>query len=145
MENPRAICPAKPWMSWAQCMWNNIRSTLSSWNEEEMQTNQAASRSAQRKYRPSAVRPSWLCRVHTLMLPVVADIGELYRTADGGAMATLVAKLAIEKSYQSKLDETRNAIQVGFRETQRRRCTSALLAVVACVKLQPSAHLHLHP
>lgn len=52
------------------------------------------------------------CRVHTLMLPVVNDIGELYRTADGGAMATLISKLAIEKSYQSKLDETRSAIQV---------------------------------
>lgn len=51
-------------------------------------------------------------RVHTLMLPVVSDIGELYRTADGGAMATLISKLAVEKSYQSKLDETRNAIQV---------------------------------
>ena len=48
------------------------------------------------------------------MLPVVNDIGELYRTADGGAMATLVAKLAVEKSYQSKLEDTRAAIQVGF-------------------------------
>jgi protein transport protein SEC24 len=46
------------------------------------------------------------------MLPVVNEIGELYNTADGGAMATLIAKLAIEKSYQSKLEETRNAIQV---------------------------------
>lgn len=48
------------------------------------------------------------------MLPVVNEIGELYNTADGGAMATLIAKLAIEKSYQSKLEETRNAIQVCF-------------------------------
>ena len=48
------------------------------------------------------------------MLPVVSDIGELYRTADGGAMATLISKLAVEKSYQSKLDETRSAIQVSF-------------------------------
>lgn len=48
------------------------------------------------------------------MLPVVNEIGELYNTADGGAMATLIAKLAIEKSYQSKLEETRNAIQVFF-------------------------------
>lgn len=55
---------------------------------------------------------SCLRRVHTLMLPVVTDIGELYRTADGGAMASLIAKLAIEKSYQSKLDETRSAVQV---------------------------------
>ncbi len=54
------------------------------------------------------------CRVHTLMLPVVNEIGELYNTADGGAMATLIAKLAIEKSYQSKLEETRNAIQVTY-------------------------------
>lgn len=46
------------------------------------------------------------------MLPVVTDVSELYKTADGGAMATLIAKLAIEKSYSSKLEETRNAIQV---------------------------------
>ena len=45
------------------------------------------------------------------MLPVVTDVSELYKTADGGAMATLIAKLAIEKSYSSKLEETRNAIQ----------------------------------
>lgn len=48
------------------------------------------------------------------MLPVVTDVSELYKTADGGAMATLIAKLAIEKSYASKLEETRNAIQVQF-------------------------------
>lgn len=53
-----------------------------------------------------------ISRVHTLMLPVVTDVSELYKTADGGAMATLIAKLAIEKSYSSKLEETRNAIQV---------------------------------
>ena len=46
------------------------------------------------------------------MLPVVTDLADLYRTADGGAVATLVSKLAMEKTYQAKLDETRNAIQV---------------------------------
>ena len=76
------------------------------------------------------------------MLPVVGDIGELYRTADGGAMATLVAKLAIEKSYQSKLDETRNAIQVGFCDLLARKahkCTSG----DSCTR-QLAVHLHLH-
>lgn len=46
------------------------------------------------------------------MLPVVNELADLYRTADGGAVATLVSKLAMEKTYQAKLDETRNAIQV---------------------------------
>lgn len=32
-------------------------------------------------------------RVHTVAAPVVNDCGELYRAADGGAIATLLAKL----------------------------------------------------
>lgn len=54
------------------------------------------------------------CRVHTLMLPVVTEVADLYGTADGGAAATLVSKLAIEKTFQAKLEETRNAIQVSL-------------------------------
>ncbi|KAK9861048.1 hypothetical protein WJX84_009471 [Apatococcus fuscideae] len=50
-------------------------------------------------------------RVHTLAMPVVQELVELYRSVDCAASVTLLAKLAIEKSYSAKLEETRNAIQ----------------------------------
>ena len=50
-------------------------------------------------------------RVHTLALPVVSDLADLYRAVDGGATAALLAKLAVEKAYGARLDETRAAIQ----------------------------------
>ena len=53
-----------------------------------------------------------LRRVHTLAMPVVQELAELYRSVDCAASVTLLAKLAIEKSYSAKLEETRNAIQV---------------------------------
>jgi len=51
-------------------------------------------------------------RVHTMMLPAVTELSELYRAADTGAMVTMLAKLAVEKSLTSKLDDTRMAVQV---------------------------------
>lgn len=50
-------------------------------------------------------------RVHTLALPVVSDLADLYRAVDGGATAAMLAKLAVEKAYGARLDETRAAIQ----------------------------------
>ena len=50
-------------------------------------------------------------RVHTLALPVVPDLADLYRAVDGGATAAMLAKLAVEKAYGARLDETRAAIQ----------------------------------
>ena len=50
-------------------------------------------------------------RVHTLALPVVNDLADLYRAVDGGATAAMLAKLAVEKAYGARLDETRAAIQ----------------------------------
>lgn len=52
------------------------------------------------------------CRVHTLAMPVVAEVPELFRAIDGGATLALLAKLAVEKSTSAKLEETRAAIQV---------------------------------
>ena len=49
---------------------------------------------------------------------MVGDMVDLYRGIDGGACATLLAKLAVEKSYSDKMDETRNAYQVSFRLLQ---------------------------
>ena len=45
-------------------------------------------------------------------MPVVSEVPELFRALDGGATLALLAKLAVEKSHASKLDETRAAIQV---------------------------------
>ncbi len=50
-------------------------------------------------------------RVHTVAFPVVQEVNELFRATDAAATAALLAKLAVEKSYTSMLDETRAAIQ----------------------------------
>ena len=47
-----------------------------------------------------------------MALPVTGEIGDLYRAVDASATACLLAKLALEKAYHAKLDETRSAIQV---------------------------------
>jgi len=49
-------------------------------------------------------------RVHTLAVPVVPDLADLYRAVDGGATAALLAKLAVEKACGARLEETRAAI-----------------------------------
>ncbi|KAJ0244362.1 Protein transport protein Sec24-like [Hirschfeldia incana] len=50
-------------------------------------------------------------RVHTAMAPVVTDLGEMYRQADTGAIVSVYARLAIEKTLSAKLEDARNAIQ----------------------------------
>ncbi|KAL8523037.1 hypothetical protein ACS0TY_013130 [Phlomoides rotata] len=50
-------------------------------------------------------------RVHTAAAPVVADLGEMYRLADTGAIMSLFSRLAIEKSLSNKLEDARNAVQ----------------------------------
>ncbi|XP_051118622.1 protein transport protein Sec24-like At3g07100 [Andrographis paniculata] len=51
-------------------------------------------------------------RVHTAAAPVVADLGEMYRLADTGAIISLFSRLAIEKTLSSKLEDSRNAVQL---------------------------------
>ncbi|KAK7269462.1 hypothetical protein RIF29_22188 [Crotalaria pallida] len=51
-------------------------------------------------------------RVHSLAVPVVTDLGEMYRLADTGAIATLFSRLAIEKTSSHKLEEARSAVQL---------------------------------
>lgn len=50
-------------------------------------------------------------RVHTLCLPITSELGEMYRASDGGAVAALLGKLAVEKALMSKLEDTRAALQ----------------------------------
>jgi hypothetical protein len=48
-----------------------------------------------------------------MMLPVLSELSELYRAADGAATACLLAKLGVEKSLMAKLEDTRQALLVG--------------------------------
>ncbi|KAI4366186.1 hypothetical protein MLD38_022096 [Melastoma candidum] len=50
-------------------------------------------------------------RVHTAAAPVVADLSEMYRYADTGAIVSLFSRLAIEKSLTHKLEDARSSIQ----------------------------------
>ncbi|XP_065848459.1 protein transport protein SEC24 A-like [Euphorbia lathyris] len=50
-------------------------------------------------------------RVHTAAAPVVADLGEMYRQADTGAIVSLFCRLAIEKTLSHKLEDARNSVQ----------------------------------
>jgi len=47
-----------------------------------------------------------------MMLPVLSELSELYRAADGAATVTLLAKLGVEKSLMAKLEDTRQALLV---------------------------------
>uniref|UniRef100_A0A2N9EJV9 Uncharacterized protein n=1 Tax=Fagus sylvatica TaxID=28930 RepID=A0A2N9EJV9_FAGSY len=51
-------------------------------------------------------------RVHTAAAPVVSDLGEMYRQADGGAVVSLLSRLAIEKTLSHKLEDARNSVQL---------------------------------
>ena len=46
-------------------------------------------------------------RVHTLAVPVVTELQDMFRAADGGATSAMVAKLAVERSLNGRLEEAR--------------------------------------
>ncbi len=50
-------------------------------------------------------------RVHTLSVPVVSEMIDLYKACDAGCTAALMAKVNVEKTFSSKLDVVRNNIQ----------------------------------
>eukprot|EP01018_Ginkgo_biloba_P039480 Gb_26869 [translate_table: standard] len=51
-------------------------------------------------------------RVHTMAVSVVADLGEMYRNADVGAVMSLLSRLAIEKTLSHKLEDARHITQL---------------------------------
>lgn len=51
-------------------------------------------------------------RVHTMAVPVVTDLADIYRLADTGAVVSLFCRLAIEKTSSQKLEDARNAVQL---------------------------------
>jgi protein transport protein SEC24 len=50
-------------------------------------------------------------RVHTLAMPVVNDLMEMYRASDAGATAALLGKLSVERSMAAKLEDVRTGVQ----------------------------------
>lgn len=46
-------------------------------------------------------------------MPVVQDLADMYKAVDAAATINLLAKLAVEKSYHAKLDDTRSSLAVG--------------------------------
>ncbi|KAK7337657.1 hypothetical protein VNO77_18242 [Canavalia gladiata] len=51
-------------------------------------------------------------RVHTMAVPVVTDLPDIYRLADTGAIVSLLSRLAIEKTLSQKLEDARSALQL---------------------------------
>ena len=49
-------------------------------------------------------------RVHTLSVPIVQDLADLYNGADAPALACLAAKLSVERCLNAKLGETRDMV-----------------------------------
>ena len=50
-------------------------------------------------------------RVHTLAIPIVNDLSQLYKAADGAASAALLARLGVEKAGSSRLADACQAVQ----------------------------------
>jgi len=71
-------------------------------------------------------------RVHTMAIPVVADVAELYKAADGAACAALLAKLGVEKTRSATLKDSRGAVQLKTVNVMRE------------YRMMYSAHLHAH-
>ncbi|KAG1666370.1 hypothetical protein FOA52_007908 [Chlamydomonas sp. UWO 241] len=53
-------------------------------------------------------------RVHTLAVPVVSDVSDLFAAADGPALIALSAKLAVERCMTSPLEATRRSLLDGL-------------------------------
>lgn len=51
-------------------------------------------------------------RVHTMSVPIVSDLNEMFKAVDCGALVCMLGKLGVEKTYSSRLDDTRQALQL---------------------------------
>ena len=66
-------------------------------------------------------------------MPVVQDLADMYKAVDAAATVNLLAKLAVEKSYHAKLDDTRSSLAVSC---SHHTCTDSIAlnqTVCACV------------
>ncbi len=50
-------------------------------------------------------------RVHTMCVPVVSDVAQMYRAVDGGAMSAFLTRLGVERSLTARLQDAREAMQ----------------------------------
>lgn len=78
-------------------------------HEETVLTNQVAYLQAALLYTSS--QGERRIRVHTLAMPVVNDILDLFKSSDCGATAALLAKISVDRSLSAKLDDVRAAAQ----------------------------------
>ena len=83
-------------------------------------------------------------------MPVVQDLADMYKAVDAAATVNLLAKLAVEKSYHAKLDDTRSSLAVyPFHPFSLQLCISALFGTAAVcpdsyVAAMASVNLHGH-
>ena len=56
-----------------------------------------------------------------MAFPVVQDLADMYKAVDAPATVNLLAKLAVEKSYHAKLDDTRSSLAVSGMLTEKGR------------------------
>ena len=77
-----------------------------------------------------------------MSVPAVGELHQLYAAADEGAIAALLAKLAVEKSYVAKLDETRQVRPRGsLAQVVDRHCFRILKSVQSSAVVTTSFHL----
>ena len=50
-------------------------------------------------------------RVHTMAIPIVSELIEMYKASDAGCITALQAKIQVERSYSAKLDAVRSYAQ----------------------------------
>ena len=58
-------------------------------------------------------------RVHTMAVPVVTDIAEMYRAVDSGAMGAFMARLGAERTLSVRLQDAREAVMAKVVATLR--------------------------
>ena len=73
-----------------------------------------------------------VCRVHTLAFPVVQELADMYKAVDAPATVNLLAKLAVEKSYHAKLDDTRSSLAVSLAACNALDVPCCLLQNLCC-------------
>lgn len=84
------------------------------------------------------------CRVHTMALPVVGDLVELYKGSDAGATAALLAKMSVERSYAAKLDDVRMGVRKGGGAREPGDYSAAdLPQLPKASQMQPCLKMHL--
>ena len=58
-------------------------------------------------------------RVHTMSVPVVPDIAQMFRSIDGGAMSAFLTRLAVERALTARLQDARETMQLKLSQSMR--------------------------